>query len=69
MRRRGSPPRHDACASRAGERSRWRSTEAVRPEPVAEIALTEWTRDGRLRHPRYQGRRGHKSARDAAVRE
>ncbi|WP_078505779.1 hypothetical protein [Streptomyces violaceusniger] len=68
MRRRASPPRHDACASRAGERSRWRSTEAVRSEPVAEIAFTERTRDGRLRHPRYQGLRRDKSARDA-VRE
>ncbi|MGP3938537.1 MULTISPECIES: ATP dependent DNA ligase [Streptomyces] len=32
------------------------------------IAFTERTRDGRLRHPRYQGLRRDKSARDA-VRE
>lgn len=29
----------------------------VRPELVAQIGFTEWTRDGKLRHPRYQGLR------------
>jgi ATP-dependent DNA ligase len=27
----------------------------VRPELVAQIGFTEWTRDGKLRPPRYQG--------------
>ncbi len=36
----------------------------VRPEPVAQIAFTEWTRDGRLRHPRYLGLRNDKPARE-----
>lgn len=40
----------------------------VRPELVAQIAFTEWTRDGRLRHPRFQGLRTDKAARDV-VRE
>ncbi len=40
----------------------------VEPELVAEIGFTEWTRDGRLRHPRYQGLRTDKAAADV-VRE
>jgi len=40
----------------------------VKPELVAEIGFTEWTRDGRLRHPRFQGLRHDKPARDV-VRE
>ena len=34
----------------------------VRPVMVAQIGFTEWTRDGRLRHPRYQGLRTDKDA-------
>lgn len=34
----------------------------VRPELVAEIAFTEWTTDGRLRHPSFQGLRDDKAA-------
>ncbi len=33
-------------------RARW-----VRPELVAEVAYTAWTRDGRLRHPSFLGLR------------
>jgi bifunctional non-homologous end joining protein LigD len=44
-------------------RARW-----AEPELVAQIAFTEWTRDGRLRHPRYEGLREDKPAR-AVVRE
>jgi bifunctional non-homologous end joining protein LigD len=40
----------------------------VEPELVAQVAFTEWTRDGRLRHPRYVGLRTDKPARDV-VRE
>jgi DNA ligase D-like protein (predicted ligase) len=45
-----------------------RGTRWVRPELVAQIAFSEWTRDGRLRHPRYLGLRNDKPARDV-VRE
>jgi bifunctional non-homologous end joining protein LigD len=34
----------------------------TRPELVAQVAFTEWTRDGRLRHPRYLGLRDDKPA-------
>jgi bifunctional non-homologous end joining protein LigD len=40
----------------------------VRPELVAEIGFSEWTGDGKLRHPRYQGLREDKAPRDV-VRE
>src|SRR5579864_71412 len=40
----------------------------VEPELVAEIGFAEWTRDGKLRQPRYQGLRDDKPAREV-VRE
>jgi bifunctional non-homologous end joining protein LigD len=40
----------------------------VRPRLVAQIAFGEWTRDGKLRHPRYLGLREDKPAREV-VRE
>jgi bifunctional non-homologous end joining protein LigD len=40
----------------------------VRPELVAQIGFTEWTDQGRLRHPRFQGLREDKAAGDV-VRE
>nr|BFF25387.1 hypothetical protein GCM10025732_33520 [Glycomyces mayteni] len=45
------------------ERAHW-----VRPELVVQVAFTEWTADGMLRHPRFQGERADKAARDV-VRE
>jgi DNA ligase D-like protein (predicted ligase) len=41
-----------------------KGTHWVRPELVAQVAFGEWTRDGRLRHPRYEGLRPDKPARD-----
>jgi bifunctional non-homologous end joining protein LigD len=45
-----------------------RGTRWVEPELVAQIGFAEWTRDGRLRHPRYLGLRDDKPAREV-VRE
>lgn len=42
-----------------GRRVHW-----VRPTLVAEIAFTEWTTDGKARHPSFQGLRGDKNATD-----
>ncbi len=39
-----------------------RETRWVEPELVVQIGFTEWTRDGKLRHPRYQGLRHDKAA-------
>jgi len=36
----------------------------LRPELVVQIGFTEWTRDGKLRHPRYQRMRVTKAAAD-----
>jgi bifunctional non-homologous end joining protein LigD len=46
-----------------GRRARW-----VKPELVGEVTFTEWTRDGTLRHPSFEGLREDKRARDV-VRE
>jgi bifunctional non-homologous end joining protein LigD len=37
-------------------------TRWVRPELVAQVGFSEWTRDGRLRHPRFLGLRDDKPA-------
>ena len=48
----------------AGERGvHW-----VRPQLVGQVAFTEWTGDGQLRHPSFQGVRDDKDPRDV-VRE
>jgi bifunctional non-homologous end joining protein LigD len=48
----------------------WLGREAhwVRPDLVAEVAFTEWTRDGKVRHPSFQGLRADRPAR-GVVRE
>ena len=46
-----------------GRRAHW-----VKPDLVCEVTFTEWTRDGTLRHPSFQGLREDKRARDV-VRE
>jgi bifunctional non-homologous end joining protein LigD len=45
-----------------------RGTHWVEPELVGQIGFSEWTRDGRLRHPRFLGLRHDKPAREV-VRE
>lgn len=45
-----------------------RGSHWVRPDLVAQIGFTEWTRDGRLRHPRFIGLRRDKPPR-TVVRE
>jgi bifunctional non-homologous end joining protein LigD len=47
---------------------RERDARWVHPELVAQIGFSEWTRDGKLRHPRYQGLRTDKEPGDV-VRE
>ena len=41
---------------------RERGTTWVQPVLVAQVGFTEWTRDGRLRHPRFLGLRDDKAA-------
>ena len=51
-----------------GKRKRPVDVHWVRPELVGEVAFTEWTDEGILRHPTFQGLREDKSAREV-VRE
>ncbi|CAM04868.1 DNA ligase D [Saccharopolyspora erythraea NRRL 2338] len=57
---RDASPFHDRVAERDAH---W-----VEPELVAQIGFTEWTSDGRLRHPRFSGLRNDKPAHEV-VRE
>jgi DNA ligase D-like protein (predicted ligase) len=59
-RRRGDSPFADEIKERGVT---W-----VEPELVAQVGFAEWTRDGRLRHPRYLGLRDDKAAQEV-VRE
>jgi bifunctional non-homologous end joining protein LigD len=59
---REEPPFADAVAIRE------RAVTWVEPELVAQVAFTEWTGAGRLRHPRFLGLRDDKPAREV-VRE
>ncbi len=43
----------------------WQSIHWTRPVLLCEVAFTEWTQDGRIRHPSFQGLRDDKDARDA----
>ncbi len=60
--RRSTAPFADAAAIKE------RDVTWVAPQLVAQVGFTEWTRDGRLRHPRFLGLRDDKSAREV-VRE
>jgi bifunctional non-homologous end joining protein LigD len=52
----------------AGSPVREKGAHWIRPELVAQIGFTEWTRDGKLRHPRFLGLRRDKDPFDV-VRE
>ncbi len=43
----------------AGE---WRTVHWLKPKLLCEVAFTEWTEDGRIRHPSFQGLREDKDA-------
>ena len=51
--------RSEAKGMGAGE---WRAVHWVRPVMLCEVAFTEWTSDGRIRHPSFQGLRQDKDA-------
>lgn len=54
--------RRDSCPFLAVPRPIARGARWVEPRLVTEIAYAEWTRDGRLRHPSFQGLRADKPA-------
>src|SRR5919106_775947 len=49
-------------ASPFADEVRERNVTWARPELVAQVGFAEWTRDGRLRHPRFLGLREDKAA-------
>ena len=51
--------RADTVGLGAGE---WRAVHWVKPILLCEVSFTEWTADGRIRHPSFQGLREDKSA-------
>ena len=56
---RPSPPFGPPPAGALGRRAHW-----VRPSLVCEVVFTEWTGDGKIRHPSFQGVRTDKPARE-----
>jgi bifunctional non-homologous end joining protein LigD len=64
----GRLARLERDSSPFAERVREAGAHFVRPELVGEFGFTEWTRDGKLRHPRFLGLRTDKPAKDV-VRE
>jgi len=48
----------------AGE---YRAVNWLQPEMLCDVAFTEWTEDGRIRHPSFQGLREDKSATDVKM--
>ncbi|HEX6795917.1 MAG TPA: DNA ligase D [Casimicrobiaceae bacterium] len=53
------PPFVNPPTGAEARRSHW-----VKPSLVGEVSFTEWTRDGTLRHPSFEGLREDKRARD-----
>jgi DNA ligase D-like protein (predicted ligase) len=58
----------ERSSSPFAEEVRERHATWVEPRLVAQVGFSEWTRDGRLRHPRFLGLRDDKAA-DEVVRE
>jgi bifunctional non-homologous end joining protein LigD len=56
---RKTPPFADPPRGAEARRAHW-----VEPKLVCEVAFTEWTRDGHLRHPTFLGLREDKEARE-----
>lgn len=50
--------RAEAAGLPAGE---WRAAHWIKPQLLCEVAFTEWTEDGRIRHPSFQGLREDKN--------
>lgn len=42
----------------------WRSVHWVKPTLLCEVAFTEWTKEGHIRHPSFQGLREDKNAKE-----
>ncbi|HUD54327.1 MAG TPA: DNA ligase D [Terracidiphilus sp.] len=54
-------PRAEADGLSAGE---WKAVHWIKPSLLCEVAFTEWTQDGHIRHPSFQGLREDKDPGD-----
>jgi bifunctional non-homologous end joining protein LigD len=45
----------------------WQAIHWVKPKLLCEVAFTEWTADGRIRHPSFQGLREDKAASEVKI--
>jgi DNA ligase D-like protein (predicted ligase) len=52
------------CPFKSPEHIKERAVHWVKPLLVGEIGFTEWTKDNKLRHPRFEGLREDKAARE-----
>ncbi len=59
--------RKTCAADEPPDRSEARGARWVRPSLVAEVDFTQWTDDGRLRHPSFQGLREDKAAANVRI--
>jgi len=59
--------RKTSALDRAPSAEERRGAHWVEPRLVAEVEFTEWTEDGRLRHPSFQGLREDKDAKDVRI--
>jgi bifunctional non-homologous end joining protein LigD len=64
LRRRLDAIERDACPFVPPPQGLGRGVHWVKPSLVGEVEFTEWTGDGKIRHPSFQGLRGDKAARD-----
>ncbi len=55
-------------ANLQGRTGQARGVRWVKPQLVAQVTFSEWTRDGRLRHPSFQGLRGRQTRRASHAR-
>jgi bifunctional non-homologous end joining protein LigD len=68
LHQRMAPQETEVSPFDAADRVREKWSHWLKPKLVCQVAFTEWTDDGKLRHPRYVGLREDKPARDV-VRE
>jgi bifunctional non-homologous end joining protein LigD len=59
-----STPTLSRTETRGMSAGEYQSIAWIKPSLLCEVAFTEWTNDGRIRHPSFQGLREDKEARD-----
>jgi bifunctional non-homologous end joining protein LigD len=55
------------AAMRGLQAREWQAIHWIKPQLLCEVAFTEWTSDGHIRHPSFQGLREDKEAADVKI--